>query len=120
MDTYKAVVADAALRAGAHWINDVWGLRADELGAVAAHWNAGLILMHDNPKPNQVEIQSQLGGRYIGVEYQNLVAEIREELLESVSLAQAADVANERIILDPGIGFGKNGGAKPRTYRPPG
>jgi len=108
VDTYKAVVADAALRAGAHWINDVWGLRADpELGAVAAHWNAGLILMHNRSKPNQVEIQSQLGGRYIGVEYQNLVAEIREELLESVSLAQAADVANERIILDPGIGFGK-------------
>mgnify|MGYP002682301018 CR=1 FL=1 len=41
------------------------------------------------------------------MEYQNLVAEIREELLESVYLAQAADVANERIILDPGIGFGK-------------
>ena len=108
IDTYKARVAQSALQAGAHWINDIWALRADDdMGSVAARFGAGLILMHNRSQPSQVEVQSKLGGRYIGVEYQNLIRDVQDELMQSVSLAHAAGVADEKIILDPGIGFGK-------------
>jgi len=108
VDTYKSEVADAALEAGAHIINDVWGLRADpEIGVVAAHWNAPLILMHNRSSWAQAEIKEKLGGRYIGMAYENLLEDIKRELLESAELAKKAGVSDERIILDPGIGFGK-------------
>lgn len=108
VDTYKSQVADAALEAGAHIINDVWGLRADpELGGVSAHWNAPLILMHNRSSWAQAEIKEKLGGRYIGMAYENLLEDIKRELLESVELAKKAGVDDDRIILDPGIGFGK-------------
>ncbi len=108
VDTYKSEVAEAALRAGAHWINDVWALRADPLMAeVAARHNAGLILMHNRSKPSNARLEERLGGRYVGMEYQNLIEDICNELLESVRLAQRGGVRKEQIILDPGIGFGK-------------
>jgi dihydropteroate synthase len=108
VDTYKAEVAEAALRAGADWINDVWALRADgELGEVVARHNAALILMHNRSKPGNAELQERLGGRYIGVEYENLVEDICFELLDSVAMAHKAGIPDENIILDPGIGFGK-------------
>ncbi|MEW6180485.1 MAG: dihydropteroate synthase [Chloroflexota bacterium] len=108
VDTYKSEVAEAALRAGVHWINDVWALRADPLMAeVAARHNAGLILMHNRSKPSNARLEERLGGRYVGMEYQNLIEDICTELLESIRLAQRAGVRREQIILDPGIGFGK-------------
>jgi dihydropteroate synthase len=108
VDTYKAGVARAALAAGAHWINDVWGLRADPgLAQVAAESRAPVILMHNRSRPADAELQTRLGGRYIGVQYADLLADVRTELLESVALAHAAGIPNEKIILDPGIGFGK-------------
>lgn len=108
VDTYKAEVAEAALRAGAHWINDVWGLRADpRMAEVAASFKAGLILMHNRSKPSNAQLQERLGGRYVGMEYDNLIEDIRRELMESVHLARQGGVADEQIILDPGIGFGK-------------
>ena len=108
VDTYKAKVAQAALQAGADWINDVWGLRADpNLAAVAARSGKKIVLMHNRSKPNQAELQSRLGGRYIGVPYQNLLEDVAAELLESVHIARAAGVQDAQIILDPGIGFGK-------------
>lgn len=108
VDTYRAQVADAALEAGAHIINDVWGLRADpELGKVAARWNAPVILMHNRSSWANAEIKEKLGGRYIGMAYENLLEDVKRELLESVEMALKAGVAPERIILDPGIGFGK-------------
>ena len=115
VDTYKASVAEAALKAGADIVNDVWGLRADPAlaDAVARH-GAPVILMHNrsNPqyiggKPADADIQARLGGRYVGVEYADLLADVKRELLESVALARSAGVPDERIILDPGIGFGK-------------
>jgi len=108
IDTYKAPVAAAALEKGADWINDVWGLRADPLmAATAARYQAPIILMHNRSKPANAKLQQRLGGRYIGIEYANLLQDICAELLESVTLARAAGVDDRRIILDPGIGFGK-------------
>jgi dihydropteroate synthase len=108
IDTYKASVAEAALNAGAAWINDVWGLHADpRMAEVAAKFDVPLVLMHNRSKPTQAELQQVLGGRYIGVPYENLLEEVKNELLESVKIAHAAGAKDERIILDPGIGFGK-------------
>lgn len=108
IDTYKAAVAEAALNAGAQIINDVWGLRADpQMAALAARRGAPVILMHNRSQPNDAQVEARLGGRYVGVAYADLMADICRELLESVSLARAAGIADEKIILDPGIGFGK-------------
>jgi len=108
VDTYKAPVAEAALAAGADWINDVWGLRGDErMADVAARTNAPLVLMHNRSQPANTDLQERLGGRYIGMEYQNLIEDVKAELMASVELALQAGVKHDRIILDPGIGFGK-------------
>ncbi len=108
IDTYKAQVAEAALQAGAVMINDVWGLHADpDLAAVAAEYDVPLILMHNRSSWAHAEIKERLGGRYIGMQYENLLEDIRRELMESVALARAAGVPDAHIILDPGIGFGK-------------
>jgi dihydropteroate synthase len=108
VDTYKAAVAAAALDAGADWVNDVWGLRADPaLAQVAAERAAAVVLMHNHSKPADAELQARLGGRYVGVKYDNLVEDVKRELLESVALAHKAGIPDEHIILDPGIGFGK-------------
>lgn len=108
VDTYTSKVAQAALEQGADWINDIWGLHADiEMAAVAAKWAVPLILMHNRSKPAQAQSQSGLGGRYVNVEYRDLLADVKAELLESVDLATRSGVKPENIILDPGIGFGK-------------
>lgn len=108
IDTYKAPVALAALEAGAHIINDVWGLRADPaLAETAAGRGAPLILMHNRSSWAHAEIKERLGGRYVGMKYQNLLEDVRRELMESVEIALSAGVPPGHIILDPGIGFGK-------------
>jgi len=108
IDTYKAAVADEALKAGAHIVNDVWGLRADpELAGVAAKHKVPVILMHNRSNPATVEVREQLGNAYIGAEYEDLIEDVKRELLDSVNLAKQAGIESGRIILDPGIGFGK-------------
>ena len=108
IDTYKAEVAEAALDAGAHMINDVWGLKVDpEIAPLAARRGVPVILMHNRSTPKSAEIQQRLGGRYIGMKYDNLIEDIKHELLESVEIAKQAGVPDEHIILDTGIGFGK-------------
>ena len=108
IDTYKAQVAEEAIKAGAHIINDVWGLRADpELAHVAAKYKAPVILMHNRSSPASVDVREKLGNAYIGSEYQNLIEDVKKELLESVALAKNAQVDESHIVLDPGIGFGK-------------
>ncbi|PCN43076.1 dihydropteroate synthase [Brevibacillus laterosporus] len=92
VDTYKARVADEALRAGAHVINDVWGAKKDsEMAAVAARWNVPIILMHNREQ----------------MEYQDFFPDYIKDLQESIQLALAAGVSEEMIVLDPGIGFAK-------------
>jgi len=108
IDTCKAEVANEALQAGAHIVNDVWGLRADpELATVAARHNAPVILMHNRSKPSNVEIRERLGSAYRGAEYEDLLHDVCVELMDSVRIARTAGISEERIILDPGIGFGK-------------
>jgi dihydropteroate synthase len=63
--------------------------------------------MHNRSKPTNAELQERLGGRYVGVDYADLLTDVQRELLESVRIAQQAGVADHSIILDPGIGFGK-------------
>ena len=91
VDTYKAGVARAALDAGAVIINDVWGLKADPCMAAAASGAAAVVIMH-----NQATRQ-----------YRDLLPDVCSSLSGSVELARQAGVADENVILDPGIGFGK-------------
>lgn len=108
IDTYKSEVAEAALEAGAHIVNDVWGFKVDpRLAAVCAHSGAPCILMHNRSSWANAQIKESLGGRYVGVPYDNLIEDIRRELLESVEIARQASIPDNRILLDPGIGFGK-------------
>ncbi len=108
VDTYKASVADAALQAGAHLINDVWSLHADpEMASVIARYQVPVILMHNRSSWAHAEIKERLGGRYVGIPYEDLLADVRRDLMDSVAIAQDAHIPGEHIILDPGIGFGK-------------
>ncbi len=108
IDTYKASVAQAAFKAGAHMLNDVWALRADPgLASVAAAQGVPVILMHNRSNPASVEVREQLGNAYLGSTYENLIEDVKRELLASVDLALRAGIAESKIILDPGIGFGK-------------
>jgi dihydropteroate synthase len=107
VDTYKAEVAEACLQAGAQIINDVWGFRYDAgmAGVVSAH-HATAVLMHNRDKVKTSQ-QTELGGRYVEVEYKDVVVAVKRGLKKSLELAKAAGLSDEQIILDPGIGFGK-------------
>ncbi|RME85312.1 MAG: dihydropteroate synthase, partial [Caldilineae bacterium] len=108
IDTSKAEVAVAALEAGADIVNDVWGLRLDpELASVVAAAGAPVVLMHNRSNPKRAVIDPALGGRYVGMEYENLIEDVKRELGISLDLAHRAGIPDHHIILDPGIGFGK-------------
>jgi len=108
VDTYRAAVAEAALDAGADWINDVWGLRMDpDMAPLVAARGCPVVIMHNRSKPKDVSQEQRLGGRYVGIHYEELMADIARELSEQMAIAAAAGVRAEQIILDPGIGFGK-------------
>lgn len=93
VDTYKAVIADEALAAGAHLINDVWGFQKDpDMAAVAASHQVPSILMHN-----------QVGTAYD----EDLIAAMRRFFDQSIERALKAGLKEKYIILDPGIGFGK-------------
>lgn len=92
VDTYKAKTAELAVKAGAHMINDIWGLKKDhEMADAVASCRVPVCIMHN--KTN--------------TEYDNLMEDIMSELGESIELALKAGIKDENIILDPGIGFGK-------------
>ena len=108
VDTYRAIVAEAALDVGADWINDVWGLRMDpDIARVAARRGCMVVLMHNRSKPKNVAQEELLGGRYVGVHYDDLINDVKHELQQSIDLAIEAGINPSRIVLDPGIGFGK-------------
>lgn len=108
VDTYKAEVARQALAAGATIVNDVWGLRLDpEMAQVVAASGAAVVVMHNRSRPKEAVQAALLGGRYVGVEYVDLLDDIARELSESLALARAAGIRADRLIVDPGIGFGK-------------
>ncbi len=108
VDTYKASVARAALDAGADLVNDVWGLQMDpDLAPLVAERGAPVVIMHNRSKPKDAAQQERLGGHYVGVHYDDLIADILRELGDQVARAEAAGILRERIIIDPGVGFGK-------------
>jgi dihydropteroate synthase len=99
IDTSKLAVAEAALDAGAEIVNDVTALRRDpEIGALCAERGAGLVLMHMQGDPRSMQENPVYG---------DVVDDVKAFLAERVEAAVAAGVAEERIWLDPGIGFGK-------------
>ncbi len=109
VDTYKHQVAQAALDAGAHMVNDVWGLHADpEMAETVARYDAAVILMHNRSSWAHAEVKERLGGRYVGIPYDDLLEDIKRELMDSVDIARSAGIPDDKIILDPGIGFGKS------------
>lgn len=100
IDTWKAPVAEAALKAGAEIINDISGLTFDPaLAEVAARHRAGLVLMHTRGTPETM--QQDTG-------YQDLLGGIADFLQTSLQRALAAGCSPEQLVLDPGIGFGKD------------
>ena len=108
VDTYKSTVARQAFEAGAGWLNDIWGFKANHnLARVVAEFEAPVVLMHNRMQPGTAEFGARLGGRIVGVKYDDLIGDICSELMESVALAHKQGIPDERIILDPGIGFGK-------------
>ena len=95
IDTYKAKVAEAAIQAGAHIINDVWGAKREPaIAEVAARLGVPILLMHNRDN----------------ADYSDFWSDVRKDLEESVRIAKDAGVPNHHIWLDPGIGFAKTTG----------
>ena len=92
IDTYKPGTAEAAASAGADMVNDIWGFRKhEEMAGVAARHGLSCCLMHNREKPV----------------YGDLMEDIRRDLQESLLICERAGIPKDRIMLDPGIGFGK-------------
>lgn len=92
IDTYKGKVAEAALQAGADLVNDIWGFKHDkEVARLTAQYHAACCLMHN---------------RHEAV-YQNFLEDMVNDMKECIHIAREAGVADDKIILDPGVGFGK-------------
>ncbi|WIV21334.1 dihydropteroate synthase [Paenibacillus polygoni] len=93
IDTYKADVARAAIDAGAHIINDIWGLKADQdMAPLAREKNCPVILMHNREN----------------TDYDDFITDAVADLKESIEIALQAGISKDNIILDPGIGFAKS------------
>ncbi len=108
VDTYKGEVAKQAIAAGASIINDVWGGRMDPtILLVAAATKVPIVLMHNRSESKNAAQQEILGGRYVGMEYLDLLGDIKKELQVSINAALYVGVDSDQIIIDPGIGFGK-------------
>lgn len=94
IDTYKYQVAEAALKAGAHIINDIWGLQYDngEMAKLAAEYNVPVIAMHNQN----------------GTEYsEDIILSMRKFFERTYEISDRYGISRDNIILDPGIGFGK-------------
>ena len=92
VDTYKSQVAKAAIEAGADLVNDIWGLKGDpKLASVIAHYDLPCCLMHNRDN----------------TEYDDFMKEMLDDLRETLDLAKKAGISDDKIILDPGVGFGK-------------
>ncbi len=93
VDTYKSAVAKATAEAGADLINDIWGLKYDEkMAEVIAETKLACCLMHN--RTNDV--------------YENFMEDMKKDLRETIEIAKRAGIADDKIILDPGVGFAKS------------
>jgi dihydropteroate synthase len=101
VDTYKAATARAALQAGAEIVNDVSGFTWDHgIAEICAEFGAGVVLSHTRGRPEAWRTQPQLAP-------DTFLATVRDGLAASLAAAQAAGIAPDQIVLDPGYGFGK-------------
>lgn len=92
VDTYKSAVAEAAVKVGADLVNDIWGLKYDrKIADVIAKSGVTCCLMHNRTEAN----------------YQNFVEDMLNDLRETVAIAKEAGIDDDKIMLDPGVGFGK-------------
>jgi dihydropteroate synthase len=99
VDTYKPQVMQTVLDLGADIINDIWALRQNgAFGIVARHPGCGVCLMHMHREPQTMQAEPMQG---------DVVPQVREFLASTASALRANGVAAERIVVDPGIGFGK-------------
>ena len=98
VDTYKPGVAQRLLDEGIFIINDITGLRYPEMAALIAEYEAGVIIMHMQGSPENMQED---------VHYADCVGEVRRFLEQGIRTAEAAGIASDRIWVDPGIGFGK-------------
>ena len=98
IDTMKAKVAEAAIEAGASIVNDVFALQQPGALETVAASNAGVCLMHSQGTPQTMQLDPQ---------YQDVVAEVTDFLRGRLAAAEAHGIAAERVVLDPGFGFGK-------------
>ncbi len=99
IDTYKSEVAEAALSAGASMVNDISGLRFDpRMPSVVAHYKVPVVIMHIKGTPQNMQKNPA---------YHALIPEIMDYLRKGVEIAGNAGIAEDKIIIDPGIGFGK-------------
>ncbi len=108
VDTQKAVVARAALEAGAELINDVSALADEGMAAVVARYKAGVILMHRRGGPEQMQNDTT---------YSDIMAEVYGYLAEKIECAEQAGIERARIAIDPGFGFGKDVGGNLELLR---
>jgi dihydropteroate synthase len=93
IDTYKSKVAGAAVNAGADLVNDIWGLKYDEkMAALIAEKKVACCLMHNRTN----------------TDYADFMEDMMADLTETVALAKKAGIADDKIILDPGVGFAKS------------
>lgn len=99
IDTYKSRVAKEALGSGASMVNDISGLRFDpEMKKVIAEHDVPVVLMHIEGTPKNMQESPK---------YENLLEDIKSYLNQSISIAEEAGIGEDKIIIDPGIGFGK-------------
>ena len=99
VDTYKSEVAEPALAAGAHMINDISALAIDpRLGEVVSEAKAPIVLMHMKGQPRDMQKNP---------EYKSVVSEVAEFLRASIARAEEYGIRRENVLIDPGIGFGK-------------
>jgi dihydropteroate synthase len=108
VDTVKADVAERAIEAGATIINDVTALAGDaRMAEVAARTGVFVVLMHNRAAWGAVSRDAIIGGQYEAPPYGDVVADVANELRARAEVALKAGIARDKIILDPGIGFGK-------------
>ncbi len=98
VDTYKPEVAEEALKRGASMVNDIFGLRKEDMAEVVRDYDAAVVIMHMKGEPKNMQLNPS---------YRDTIGEIAKFLRERAEFALKKGISEDKIIIDPGIGFGK-------------